>query len=218
MQASQDDRRAGLFLPNEVLRKIFVYLGSGSVRTDSGRRRQLRPIYSSLRSACHRTRTLVNAMPFWYTEDVDIADLLPPTRYAHGLNEGVGIITMLKVMLEDQGILDSLAKREKWRFKEASSFFIIRSAVPAFHDTAKCVVLDFSEELCWYRRCSPNALIRNFGVCPNLTTLEFSPLQKRVSLDLIQAAAPNLEELLGVDIGSQWQWPAWALPNWLWNI
>jgi hypothetical protein len=156
-------------------------------------------------------------MPFWYTEDVDISELLPPTRYAHGLNEGVGIIAMLKVMLEDQGIVDSLAKREKWRFKEASSVFIIRSAVPAFHDTAKCIILDFSEDLCWYRRCSPNALIRNLGVCPNLTTLELSPLQKRVSLDLIQAAAPNLEELLGVDTGNEWQWPAWALPQWLWN-
>lgn len=58
-------------------------------------------------------------MPFWYTEDVNIAELLPPTRYAHGLNEGVGIIA-----------------------------------------------IDFTEDLCWYRRCSPNALIRNLGYLP----------------------------------------------------
>jgi hypothetical protein len=135
-----------LNLPNEVLNEAFSY-----IHTPAPARRYLgEGLFSEIfgiRSACRRFRVVSNELSFWYDENFDLLELIPNRKWHDHVKLHRDCDAFLNVLLSDKHLVQSLARRSRWRFHNLISFQSVMKFVPTFFQNTTAIVL-FSDFFC----------------------------------------------------------------------
>ena len=150
-----------LNLPNEVLNKAFSYVRTPITAIRYTGERQFSEIIG-IRSVCRRFRAVFDELSFWYNEDFDLFDLICDRKWYDPIEVHDDCQAFLNVLLSDRHLIQSLARRSSWRFRNLISFQSIMKFVSSFSRNTTAVVLE-SDFIC-EEPATPSTAIRNASV------------------------------------------------------
>jgi hypothetical protein len=182
-----------LSIPNEVLSRIFEYVGPFytvsnrflpfSAKDHNERYNEIFP----LRSVCRTFRAIVNELPFWCNEDLDLINLVSPKVFEKNSTFNVSPHFFLKVLLADKHLRHQLSKRRSWWFSREESlcfqsilYFDLSFLAPLESITITDGLWRHFEDKKWLQHCS------------RLQCLQIADEQGRVDMNSISLACPTL--------------------------
>jgi hypothetical protein len=190
-------------LPNEILMLIFDLFAPvvvihpetcGSIPSE----------IFGLRSTCRRFRALVNELPFWFDPNFKVVEVIPPRQqWSTDLDWEGYDAGFLRLIFQDRHLVQCLARRTRWHFKNLQTLRVVIDCVPSFSLGATFVGFYYGEyaqamhaQAIDWQSSSINDSVRQLTVCQSLTSLIIHFLQDvTLDLTLIAASCPSLKWL-----------------------
>ena len=95
-----------------------------------------------IRSTCRRFRAISNELAFWYNEDFDLLDLILHREWYDPIEVHEDCQAFLKVLLSDEHLVQCLARRSNWLFRNLIGFQTVMELVPSFSRNTTAVLLE----------------------------------------------------------------------------
>jgi hypothetical protein len=136
-----------LNLPNEILNETFSYIHTPIASRHYVGEGRFSEIFG-IRSVCRRFRAVSNELSFWYDENFDLLDLIPNRKWHDYVKLHRDCEAFLKVLLSDNHLVQSLARRSSWHFENLISLRSVMEFVPSFFQNTTTIVLlsDFTRD------------------------------------------------------------------------
>jgi len=130
-------------LPTELWLMIFDFFSPVSI--DLSERRENWHVLFRFRATCRRFRSLVNELPFWFVDNVNLMEMIPlyPPHY---LSNWADTVKFLVILFQDKHLVQCLERRTSWNFKDVPSLQLVLDCIPSFKTRTRSLNLCCSKK------------------------------------------------------------------------